>query len=126
MSANQDNQLQQQQKQQYTKESIHSNNITDVYDVPMSVIKRPIPSILDEEKVQSLMQSIQNEEDVTPIDIMWIKGEEGGNYYYAFGGCHRWEAHKRLGRTTIKGKLIETTPQTLQTYLGASAPKHFK
>lgn len=43
----------------YMPRSIHSVNIDEVHDVPLDVIHRPIPSVLDEEKVQSLMNSIQ-------------------------------------------------------------------
>lgn len=39
--------------------SIHSDNIPDVHLIPMDVIIRPIPPELDEQKVQSLMTSIQ-------------------------------------------------------------------
>ena len=43
----------------YDQFSIHSNSIAEIYDVPMSEIRRPIPSILDEEKVKSIMQSLE-------------------------------------------------------------------
>lgn len=39
--------------------SIHSANIAEVHDVPMQVIIRPIPPVLDELKVQSLMETIK-------------------------------------------------------------------
>lgn len=39
--------------------TVHSAGISEVYDVPMEVIKRPIPSVLDENKVQSLMETIK-------------------------------------------------------------------
>jgi len=39
--------------------SIHSDNIQDVHNIPMDVIIRPIPPVLDEQKVQSLMTSIK-------------------------------------------------------------------
>lgn len=42
-----------------TDTTVHSAGISEVYDVPMEVIKRPIPSVLDENKVQSLMETIK-------------------------------------------------------------------
>lgn len=42
--------------------SIHSDNIPTIHNVPMRVLIRPIPSVLEESKVTSLMKTIQ----VTP------------------------------------------------------------
>jgi len=39
--------------------SIHSASINEIYNIPMKDISRPLPSILDEKKVQSLMETIQ-------------------------------------------------------------------
>ena len=39
--------------------SIHAAHINEVHNVPMSVLTRPIPSVLDESKVLSLMETIQ-------------------------------------------------------------------
>lgn len=38
--------------------SIHSGNVEEVHNVPMQVIVRPIPPVLDELKVQNLMKTI--------------------------------------------------------------------
>ncbi|KAL7332224.1 hypothetical protein PS15p_204300 [Mucor circinelloides] len=104
--------------------SIHGNSIKEVYDVPMSAINRPIPSQLDKQKVENMKQVLQipgREEELTPIDVHHVK-HKGQDYYFAFGGCHRWAASKELGRETIRAKLIETPASVISTYMGASSP----
>lgn len=44
---------------------------------------------------------------------MKVKGADGQTRLYSFGGCHRYEAHKRLEKDTIKAKLLETPPVRL-------------
>ena len=45
--------------QNFENRSIHSDNVEEVHNVPMDVIIRPIPPVLDEQKVQSLMNTIK-------------------------------------------------------------------
>jgi uncharacterized ParB-like nuclease family protein len=56
--------------------SIFVSDNAEVHDVPMSVIKRPIPSVLDEEKVQDFagkikvhMSSVWSQ---TPSSTAWL------------------------------------------------------
>ncbi|CAF1564063.1 unnamed protein product, partial [Rotaria sordida] len=79
----------------------------------------------DENKVQSLIETIQTMESdrIPPIDVLWYEApNSGNNYFFAVGGCHRWEAHKRLNSDTIRAKLVRTTLNDLKIYFGSSLP----
>jgi sulfiredoxin len=44
------------------------------------------------------------------------------NFYFAMGGCHRYEATKRLGWETIRARIIEVPASQMRVYLGAGSP----
>ncbi|KAK9840958.1 hypothetical protein WJX81_002601 [Elliptochloris bilobata] len=69
-----------------------------VKELPVDQIRRPLSRTRtnNEEKVRDLMESIQEVGLQEPIDVLEVEGK-----YYGFSGCHRYEAHQRLGKPTI-------------------------
>lgn len=105
--------------------SIHSACISEVHEMPMSALIRPLQPVIDEVKLESLMKTLSDPKTrdlVPPIDVLWIEGREGGDYYYSFGGCHRYAAHKKLNLPTIQVKLVKSNLADLKCYLGSSTP----
>ncbi|WWD08439.1 hypothetical protein V865_006551 [Kwoniella europaea PYCC6329] len=105
------------------------NEETPIHNVPMRVIRRPLPSELDEEKVQTFMDEMKAGDTFTPIEIIKVKSPLKTNptgppetFYFAMGGCHRYEATKRLGLETIRAKIIEVPASQMRIYLGAGSP----
>ncbi|CAI0401582.1 unnamed protein product [Linum tenue] len=85
-----------------------------IVELPLDQIKRPLMRTRanDPNKVQELMQSIQQIGLQVPIDVLEVDG-----VYYGFSGCHRYEAHQRLGLPTIRCKVRRGTKETLRHHL---------
>ncbi|OCF31792.1 sulfiredoxin [Kwoniella heveanensis CBS 569] len=100
-----------------------------VHNVPMRVIRRPLPSELDEDKVLTFMEEMKGGDTFTPIELVKVKSPLKINptgppqvFYFAMGGCHRYEATKRLGLETIRARIIEVPASQMRVYLGAGSP----
>jgi sulfiredoxin len=83
-----------------------------IQDIPLTQIRRPLPRQTDPQKVAALMASIAQEGLREPIDILEVDGQ-----YYGFSGCHRYEAHQRLGKETIKCRVRRAPRSVLQQHL---------
>lgn len=46
------------------------------------------------------------------IDVLLVEGQ-----YYGFSGCHRFEAHQRLGLPTIKCRVRRANKQVLKMHM---------
>ncbi|OEL34225.1 Sulfiredoxin, chloroplastic/mitochondrial, partial [Dichanthelium oligosanthes] len=80
-----------------------------IMEIPLDQIRRPLMRTRanDPVKVQELMDSIRV--IGLQIDVLEVDG-----VYYGFSGCHRYEAHQRLGLPTIRCKVRRGTKETLR------------
>lgn len=83
-----------------------------IAEIPTNQIRRPLPRQTDPAKVAALMTSIQAEGLLQPIDVLEVDGE-----YYGFSGCHRYEAHRRLGKETIRCRVRRAPRSVLRMHL---------
>jgi sulfiredoxin len=106
--------------------SIHTRSVAEIHEMPFAAIARGLPLEIDNAKVESIMGTLSDPATrhlVPPIDVMWVQGRDpANNYYFAFGGCHRYEAHRRLGKPTVRAKIVKVTPADVRTYLGSATP----
>ncbi|KAK1384745.1 Sulfiredoxin [Heracleum sosnowskyi] len=85
-----------------------------ILQLPLDKIRRPLMRTRsnDQQKVKDLMDSIAQIGLQVPIDVLEVDG-----VYYGFSGCHRYEAHQRLGLATIRCKIRRGTKETLRHHL---------
>lgn len=86
--------------------------MVEIREIPLAQIRRPLPRANDQNKVAALMESIEKEGLREPIDVLEVDGQ-----YYGFSGCHRFEAHQRLGKETIKCRVRRAPQSVLQRHL---------
>ncbi|OBA19865.1 sulfiredoxin [Metschnikowia bicuspidata var. bicuspidata NRRL YB-4993] len=110
--------------------------------VPLSQIRRPIPPVLDYQKIDAMVSTLNGTpmesatckiEDMTagelpPTDVFLVR-EQGKSFYFAFGGCHRFQAYERLRSEDVdplvKARILPATRKTLKVYLGSSVDEMF-
>ena len=85
-----------------------------VKELRVDEIRRPLMRTRanDQAKVAALMASIAEIGLQEPIDVLEVEGR-----YYGFSGCHRYEAHVRLGAETIKCRVRRATPEVLKMHM---------
>ncbi|KAG6583783.1 sulfiredoxin, chloroplastic/mitochondrial-like [Cucurbita moschata] len=85
-----------------------------ILELPLEKIRRPLMRTRSNnpDKIKELMESIQEIGLQVPIDVLEVDG-----VYYGFSGCHRYEAHQRLGLPTIRCKIRRGTKETLRHHL---------
>lgn len=98
--------------------SIHSSNIKEVHNVPMQVIVRPIPPVLDELKVQSLMKAIK----VISVSFYINYSRSSSTYLLSFPSrrLQTWVSFLPLmccGLKVEKGAIITTRSEAVTVLL---------
>lgn len=108
--------------------SIQSRNIQATRTLPLNVILRPILPALDQPKIDTMVQTLQNNPTdasftaghLPPIDILHYKSPAGKDFHFAFGGCHRLQAYERAKVEGVECKVLKVTKGVLKVHLGGS------
>lgn len=130
--------------------SMQTGIIGKISYLPLDQIIRPIPPVLDYDKINAMVSTLNGVPmasktcaigDITPgelppVDVLVVR-VNGITKYFAFGGCHRFQAYERTnknedgskeegGKTLVKCKILPATKDQLKLYLGASVDKFFE
>lgn len=78
----------------------------------------------------TLEQAQELKGQLPPVDVLCVR-EKGQTYYFAFGGCHRFQAYERRAAqeqrdVPVRSKVIPATRHQLKLYVGASVDEMFK
>lgn len=104
--------------------------------LPLASLLRPIPPVLDAQKVDSMVQTLRGEApdhlpspppesiapgQLPPVDVLHYHAPASGrDFYFVFGGCHRLQAYERGDVRDVSCKVLKVTKPMLRVYLGAS------
>ncbi|KAL3230729.1 Sulfiredoxin [Nakaseomyces bracarensis] len=127
--------------------SMQSSNLRKVSQIPLSQIRRPIAPVLDYQKIDAMVSTMKGvpqasrtcsleaatemNGELPPIDVLCVR-ENGENYYFAFGGCHRFQAYDRLAQeqnnpdVPVRAKVLPSTRHQLRLYVGTSIDTMFE
>lgn len=118
--------------------SLQTRNLGKVEYVPLESIIRPIMPVLEHDKIDTMVNTLQGNptasktcqlEDIVsgelpPIDVLCVS-QQGVKKYFAFGGCHRFQAYEKAGVPMVKCKVLPSTKGQLKLYLGSSVDSYF-
>ncbi|GMM46089.1 sulfiredoxin [Pichia kluyveri] len=118
--------------------SLQTRNYGKIEFVPLSDIIRPIMPVLDNEKIDTMVKTLEGvptpsktcqienivSGELPPIDVLCVS-QNGVKKYFAFGGCHRFQAYDRAGVPMVKCKVLPSTKSQLKLYLGSSVDSFF-
>ncbi|AQZ11127.1 SRX1 (YKL086W) [Zygosaccharomyces parabailii] len=126
--------------------SVQTGNLNRITEIPLSQIRRPIAPVLDHSKIDAMVSTLDGQPTASatctleqaqelkgqlpPVDVLCVR-EKGQTYYFAFGGCHRFQAYERRAAqeqrdVPVRSKVIPATRHQLKLYVGASVDEMFK
>lgn len=118
--------------------SIQTRGTGSIQSIPLDQILRPIPPVLDQCKIDTMVSTLNGKpqasstaklEDITagelpPVDVL-VVSDKGKKKYFAFGGCHRFQAYEKSGTAMVRCKVVPCTKSGLKMYLGSSVDNYF-
>lgn len=78
----------------------------------------------------SLQDAEAMQGQLPPIDVLCVRHNDQ-TFYFAFGGCHRFQAYERQAQHTesdpmVRCKILPATKQQLSLYVGSSLDGMFE
>ncbi|QPG74881.1 hypothetical protein FOA43_002218 [Brettanomyces nanus] len=119
--------------------SIQTSGNKQIDYLPIEQILRPIPPVLDYCKIDAMVSTLNGVpkesstcklENITagelpPVDVLCVS-DKGKKYYFAFGGCHRFQAYEKTKTAKVRCKIVPCTKSMLKIYLGSSVDNFFE